>query len=68
VFGATNLYDIPVLGDYDDDGKAELAVFRPSTAQWIILGSSAPITFGSTNLSNIPLEGVFGSLVKLGVI
>ena len=32
--------DVPVPGDYDGDGKAEMAVFRPSTGEWWIINSS----------------------------
>ena len=39
-FGASNLYDIPVPGDYDGDGHTEMAVFRPTTAQWFVIGPS----------------------------
>jgi hypothetical protein len=32
--------DVPVAGDYDGDGHADLVVYRPSTAEWWGLLSS----------------------------
>jgi hypothetical protein len=29
-----------VPGDYDNDGRADLAVFRPGTGEWLIRRSS----------------------------
>ncbi len=58
-YSAATLADTPVLGDFDGDGKDDQAVYRPSTAQWFILGSSSGpqvITFGEPNL-DIPVPG-----------
>ena len=53
--------DKPVVGDYDGDGFADCAVFRPSTSQWWILNSSngnySSTVFGAAG--DVPAEGNF---------
>jgi len=31
--------DVPVPADYDGDGRADLAVWRPATGEWLVVGS-----------------------------
>src|SRR5207248_2058350 len=52
--------DVPVPGDYDAVGHAELAVFRPSTGQWFVMGPTGGRllgTFGAKNLTDLPVPG-----------
>jgi hypothetical protein len=57
----------PTFGDFDGDGKADLAVYRPTTAQWLILQSTAGpriATFGAVR-TDVPLLGDFDGDHKL---
>jgi hypothetical protein len=53
--------DVPVLGDYDADAKADLTIWRPASGQWATLKSSAGFgadlwsTWGSRG--SVPVPG-----------
>ena len=52
--------DVPMPADYDGDGRADLAVYRATTGEWFVFGSSTgflgPVLFGSPALGDIPLR------------
>jgi hypothetical protein len=42
--------DVSVPGDYDGDGKSDLAVYRPPTGLWYLLKSSTSFSKYSTTV------------------
>jgi hypothetical protein len=62
-WGQGALGDVPVPGDYDGDGKTDLALWRPGTGDWSILKSSTNDTasmhanWGGSAWGDIPVSG-----------
>jgi hypothetical protein len=50
-----------LVGDFDGEGASDIAVYRPSTGQWFILGSSPPhtpiqVTWGTVGDIPVPAD------------
>ena len=46
---------VVVGGDFNGDGSADLAIFRPSTGEWWVRGQNQPIRLGA--VSDVPVIG-----------
>jgi hypothetical protein len=52
---------VPLLGDFDGDGRADVTVWRPTTGQWFSLTSASGLreavvrTWGSGSVGDVPM-------------
>ena len=61
--------DVPLQGDFDGDGRTDLAVYRPSTATWLLNESSnglVSFAFGQANV-DLPVVADFNGSGKSAV-